>query len=73
MWIAFSPDTTLVAAIYRAYRFLTWDIASGTCIKNEEYAQEFEVWSIVFSPDGARLATGGGGVESLAKVWPLGW
>jgi FecR-like protein/WD40 domain-containing protein len=69
--IAFSSDGRLVSA-GRQGRVTLWDVAAGRKTAEFPLAVSQTVWA-VFSPDGKRLAAGGGwgGVPPLMKFWDL--
>lgn len=68
--IAMSPDGTLIAAGSLSGKAVLYDVATGEQ-KQEFHGHLNSVSGLAFSPDGLRLATGGGGLESV-KIWDIG-
>jgi WD40 repeat protein len=64
--LAFSPDSTLLASGSHHQAVKLWDVASGKELRTLQ--GETMVWSVVFSPDGTRLASNDG---RTVKLWDV--
>jgi WD40 repeat protein/serine/threonine protein kinase len=67
---AFSPDSTRAASVAEDGTLALWDASSFDCI-NRFKGHMLGIHSVVFSPDGRRLATGGGSGREAVKVWDV--
>lgn len=67
--LAFSPDGRLLAAATQQGVVKVWEVPSGREVQ-EFRARSQNVFAIVFSPDGRRLATGGEG-EGAVMLWDV--
>ncbi|MEJ2302091.1 MAG: protein kinase [Anaerolineales bacterium] len=70
---AFSPDGSRLVTTYctEAAAYL-WDAVSGEKLAKFIHGGGYPgVFAVAFSPDGTRIATGGGGDSSLAKIWDV--
>ena len=70
MWLAFSPDDTMLASAsrdqtIRVYRARTYE---QLCILT---GNEGRIESLRFSHDGKSLANGGGGGDTSVKLWDV--
>jgi WD40 repeat protein len=73
--VAFSPDGKKIASRCKDLTVIVWDINTGKEISNIKYdvddSDQFvfqkSVKSIVFSPNGKLLISGGG--DDIARVW----
>jgi len=59
LYLAYSPDSKLLAATDYKDAVHVWDLATGKAVLEKSYADRVKVWRVVFSPDGKRLAVGG--------------
>lgn len=65
--LVFSPDSRTLACAARLYNRVTlWDVTSGRKLHQLDGAGV--TWSLAFSPDGQRLASGGRGMISVWDV-----
>jgi WD40 repeat protein len=67
--LAFSPDSTRLAAPIRDGTVYVWDVATGAIALTLK-SHGWDAWGVAFSRDGARLATAGW--DRSVKVWDVG-
>lgn len=65
--MAFSPDSTRLAAATRAGKVLLWDIPRRELLAARETHNGAAIWSVAFSRDGKRIATGGN--DQTVRAW----
>ena len=68
--VAFSPDGTTLASASEDHTVRLWDVATSQ-LKATLEGHTDRVYSVVFSPDGKILATGGGGVDHTVRLWDV--
>jgi WD40 repeat protein len=67
--IGFSPDSKTMVSGHNSILRL-WDVATGNKLRDLD-AKGDRIISVAFSPDGNRLATGGGSAGSPIKLWDV--
>jgi WD40 repeat protein len=67
---AFSPDSKRAASVAEDGTVALWDAYSFACISSFK-GHMLGIHSVAFSPDGRRLATGGGSGREAVKLWDV--
>jgi WD40 repeat protein/serine/threonine protein kinase len=67
---AFSPDAKRAASVAEDGTVALWDASSFACISSFK-GHMLGIHSVAFSPDGRRLATGGGSGREAVKLWDV--
>ena len=67
---AFSPDSKRAASVAEDGTVALWDASSFACISSFK-GHMLGIHSVAFSPDGRRLATGGGSGREAVKLWDV--
>lgn len=65
--MSFSPDSSRLATVTRAGQVMVWDVANRKLLATRNSHNGATIWSVAFSRDGKRLATGGN--DQTVRAW----